>query len=132
MNRSIVAALALALTTAFAVPAMADGTAHEHAARLEFPAPAAAFQQRVEARLAKGRARMESAVAAKKLTPEHAAAWRTKLDQRATRVELEIEKVAADGVVTKEEAKAVREAIGHHHHGGRGGRQARAHGAKKA
>ncbi len=115
MNRSIVAALALALTTAFAVPAMA----HETSSTV-YPVPAAQFQQKVEARLAKSRARMEAVVAKGKLTPEQAATWRTKADARATRVESEMKKAVADGVVTKDEAKAVRAVAGRGHHGHRG------------
>jgi hypothetical protein len=100
--RASVLAFAVALTTAVAVPA----SAHDHEKR--FPMPAAVFQEHVDGRVARARARMEAAIVEFKLTDEQAKAARAHFDAVIAAVQVEVEKAVADGTVTFEEAKAVR------------------------
>jgi len=100
--RASVLAIALALTTAFAAPAMA------HDFEKHFPMPAAEFEQRVDARVARARSRMEETIAEYNLTDEQAKAVRAHFDAVVAAVEVEVKKVVEDGTVTWEEAKAVR------------------------
>lgn len=105
---------ALALFTLAATPALAaprDG-GPDRAARADgpkFPMPAAAFQQKVDARMAKARAKMEARAA--KLAPAEAKELRAKFDAGKAKVDAAVAKATADGTVTKDEAKAVREAV---------------------
>jgi|SRR5580692_7818191 hypothetical protein len=112
--RASVLAIALALTTAFAAPAMA----HDH--EKHFPMPAAEFEQHVDARVAHARARMEEAITQKNLTDEQAKEVRARFDAGVAAVEVEVQKAVEDGTVTWEEAKAVRavarEFFPHHPH----------------
>ena len=107
----------LALATVFAAaPAMA-GEKHE---KPSFPMPAAAFKQKVDARQAKARERMEKR--ASSLSAEQAKELRAKFDAGVAKVNAEVAKAIADGTVTKEEAAAVRQVAkelhhGHHKHG---------------
>lgn len=119
--RSTIVAAVLAVSALFAAaPAMAG----EHGGKggASFPMPAAAFQQKVTARQAKAREHMEKRAA--KLSADEAKALRAKFDERTAKVNAEVAKATADGTVTKEEAKAVREAAGggHHHKDGKGGK----------
>lgn len=95
-------AVALALTTAFAVPSLAN----DHEKR--FPMPAAEFQERVDARIARTRSRMEEDIAERKLTDDEAKEVRAHFDAVVAAVDVEVQKAVADGTVTWEEAKAVR------------------------
>ena len=111
--RSTIIGTVLALATVFAAaPAMA-GEKHEKA---NFPMPAAAFKERVDARQAKARERMEKR--ASSLSAEQAKELRAKFDAGIAKVNAEVSKATADGTVTKEEAQAVRkvskEVRGHH------------------
>ncbi|MBX3207374.1 MAG: hypothetical protein KF764_20165 [Labilithrix sp.] len=112
----------LALATVFAAaPAMA-GDKHEKAS---FPMPAAAFKERVSARQAKARERMEKH--ASTLSAEQAKELRAKFDAGVAKINVEVDKATADGTVTKDEAVAVRkvakEVRGHHgKHAKRGGK----------
>jgi hypothetical protein len=112
MKNSLFGALALALATTFALPATAD----EHAKR--FPMPAAEFQEHVDARIQRARARLENAIAEKSLPDDQANALRAHLDTVVANVKVEVQKAVADGVVTLDEAKAVhavsRELHAHH------------------
>ncbi|MBX3264010.1 MAG: hypothetical protein KIS78_11625 [Labilithrix sp.] len=120
--RSTIIGTVLALATVFAAaPAMA-GDKHEKAS---FPMPAAAFKQRVDARQAKARERMEKR--ASTLGAEQAKELRAKFDAGVAKINAEVNKAVADGTVTKEEADAVRkvskEVRGHHgKHAKRGGK----------
>ena len=121
--RSKIIGTVLALATVLvALPAMA-GDKHEKAS---FPMPAAAFKQKVDARQAKARERMEKH--ATKLSAEQAKELRAKFDAGVAKVNAEVNKATADGTVTKDEAAAVRkvakEARGHH------GKHARRHGKR--
>ena len=116
--RSTIVAAVLAISTLFAAaPAMAG----EHGGKggASFPMPAAAFQQKVTERQTKAREHMEKRAA--KLSADEAKALRAKFDERTTKVNAEVAKATADGTVTKDEAKAVRQASGggHHHKGGK-------------
>ena len=109
----------LALATVFAAaPAMA-GEKHDKAS---FPMPAAAFKQKVDARQAKARERMEKR--ASTLSAEQAKELRAKFDAGLAKINAEVAKAVADGTVTKEEATAVRqvakEVRGHGHGHGHG------------
>lgn len=117
MKRSLFAVLALVAVTATALPAMADGH------KPNFPMPAAAFQQHVDAKVARAREHMEKRIVEHKMTPEQATAARTRFGEVVTRVSAEVQKAVADGTVTADEAKAVREVargLGHgeRHHAG--------------
>lgn len=113
--RSIVAiavALSLAVSSgaAFAAPGKGaeartearHGDKHANA----FPMPAAAFKQKVDARIARARTHMESRAA--KLPADQAKDLRAKFDAGVAKVNAEVAKATADGTVTKDEAKAVR------------------------
>lgn len=110
--RSMIVGTVLALATLFAVPAMA-GEQHEKA---NYPMPAAAFKQKVDARQAKAREHMEKHAA--KLSANEAKELRAKFDAGLAKINAEVGKATADGTVTKEEAHAVRsvakEVRGHH------------------
>jgi hypothetical protein len=116
--RSAIVAAVLAVSALFAAaPAMAG----EHGkGGASFPMPAAAFQQKVTERQTKARAHMEER--ASKLSADEAKALRAKFAERTAKVNAEVQKAVADGTVTKDEAKAVRQASGHghHHKGGKG------------
>lgn len=102
----------------------AKGDSSDKGERASFPMPAPAFKQKVDGRLAKARVRMEKRAA--KLGGEEAKDLRAKFDAGAAQVNQEVAKATADGTVTKDEAKRVREAaraiVGHH------GKHARRHG----
>lgn len=127
MRPTLIAALAL-VSSLVAVPAFAAPSAGaartEHAVKdgqhegkdAKFPMPAADFKQRIDTRLAKARAHMEER--ASKLPADQAKEVRAKFDAGAAKVNAEVAKATADGTVTKDEAKAVRETVkevrGHH------------------
>jgi hypothetical protein len=114
----MLAAVALALTTAISVPVMA----HENPQ--DFPMPAAVFQKHVEARLEHAKARMESRIV--DLPEAQAQAVREHFATVAASVEAEVHKAVADGTVTLDEARAVRAVARqlHGHHGPRAGEDA--------
>ena len=109
--RSTIIAIGLALSTLLAVPAFAD----EGRSAPNFPVPAAQFQQHISARQVKAREHMEAR--ASKLPANEAQALRAKFDERIAKENAEVAKAVADGTVTKDEAKAVRDASPH---GGKG------------
>jgi len=97
----------LALATVFAAaPAMA-GDKHGKHDKPSFPMPADAFKQKVDARQAKARERMEKR--ASSLSAEQAKELRAKFDSGVAKINAEVAKATADGTVTKEEAAAVRQ-----------------------
>jgi hypothetical protein len=102
LKTKILAVLALTLTTAIALPAMARENPRD------FPMPAATFEQHVEARLQRARMRMESDIAARNLTDVQANEVRAHFNAVVANVEGEVQKAVADGTVTLEEATAVR------------------------
>lgn len=129
--RSFITVVAVALASLVAVPAFAspsDGApakthrADGDKAKKSFPMPAAEFKAKVDQRQAKARARMEEK--AKSLNAEQAKELRDRFNATAAKVNAEVQKAIADGTVTKEEAKAVRQASGHGKHArhGKGGK----------
>jgi len=121
MNRSkLIAAFAFATTALAAVPALAG----EKFDAGQFPMQAAQFQQKVEERQQRHRERFEAAVAEKKIPAEKVAEIRAKMADKQAKMKAEVDKVCADGTVTLDEAKQVRQfAKSLRPHGGkRGGR----------
>jgi hypothetical protein len=135
MNRFFKTALAALAISTFALPALAEtGARPERAShgehrgekgakgdkagkagrgekgdKAQFPMPAATFQARVAKRAEKARARVEEHIAKKNLPADKAAAVRAKMAAAQAAINQEVAKVVADGTVTKEEAKQVRE-----------------------
>ena len=99
------AALVAIPVTAFAEPAK---TETEAKGKPSFPMPATAFKQKVDGRITKARARMEQR--ASKMSTDEAKQLRAKFDAGVVKVNQEVAKATADGTVTKEEAKSVRDA----------------------
>jgi hypothetical protein len=104
MRSKIVAALVLAVASLVAVPAFAKGKG-DHAKN--FPMPAAQFKAKVDAKTAKAKQRMEEK--AKALPADQAKELRAKFDTGVTQINAEVSKATADGTVTMDEAKKVRE-----------------------
>ena len=106
---SILATFTLAAPS-FAAEAPAQAAHLKHGGgKASFPMPAAAYKQKVDNRIAKARTRMESH--AQKSTPEQAKEMRAKFDAGVARVQQEVGAATADGTVTAEEAKKVRDAM---------------------
>ena len=104
-TRSIVTfALSLALVAATAGTALAHGK--DDAA--SFPMKADVFQQRVDAKLTKMQAHVEKRIIEKKLDATQASEMRTRSAERAAKVRAAATAAEQDGVVTADEAKAVR------------------------
>ncbi len=115
--RASLLAFTLSLGTLVATPALAhDGNG------AKFPMTAAEFKQKFDARAAKAKTRMEAHAA--KLSPADAQALRTKFQAAQAKIDAEVQKVIADGTVTKDEAKAVR-SLAHSLRGGDHGKCAR-------
>jgi hypothetical protein len=128
MRSKIVAAVVLALASLVAVPAFAKGNGN-HAKN--FPMPAAEFKAKVEKKSAKAREHMEEK--AKQLPADQAKELRAKFDAGTVQVNAEVAKATADGTVTLDEAKKVREVAkaAHPHGKGHGGHGKKAKRAKK-
>ena len=112
MRSKILAVVAVTLATLVAAPTLAsaapDNAAKGHRAEKsekQFPMPAATFKSKVDDKLARARAHMESRAA--KLDADKAKELRTKFDAGAANVNAEVAKATADGTVTKDEAKSV-------------------------
>jgi hypothetical protein len=120
MNRSIVALLLAFPLVTFAATAGAEEGKSKH----NFPMSAVDFQSRQDARVVKMRAKLEERIMSKKLDAEAAKAKRAKFEARIAAVQGAIDKAKADGTVTKDEAKAVREVA----HAGRKGHHRKGHG----
>ncbi len=115
LRSSIVAAL-LALSVvpaaAFASPESTGTTASQrvHQEKKEkesFPMPAAEFKAKAEARVQKARSRIVERMNAKNVPAEKQKVVLAKFDEASAKVMAEVDKVCADGTVTKEEAHAV-------------------------
>jgi hypothetical protein len=108
--RSLIVGSVLALATLLSVPAFAKQD------EASFPMPAAQFKQKVDARLAKARTHMEER--ASKLPANEAKDLRAKFDAGAAKINGEVAKATADGTVTLDEAKGLRQTMreirGHH------------------
>jgi hypothetical protein len=133
------ASLVVVPVTAFAgpkdgPPAKVQHDGREGKERPKFPMPAAEFKAKVDGRIAKARQRMEER--AGKLDAAEAKALRAKFDAGVAKVNQEVSKATADGTVTKDEAKAVRQvakevAPGHHGKHARHGKRGKRGGGKK-
>lgn len=99
-------ALSLALVGATAGTALADGKEDPAA----FPMKGADFQQKVEQRIAKKKEHLEKRIAEKKVDAAKAKAMRDHSEARAVAIRAAAAAAAQDGVVTADEAKAVRAA----------------------
>src|SRR5947207_12828433 len=119
MNPRIVSVALAAVLSVAAVPAFAGDHAGAGKEHVSFPMKADAFQQRVEARLTKMKARMEKRIVEKKLDAAKAKEVRDRFDARAAKVRAATAEAAKDGVVTQDEAKAIRAAGGRHKHHGK-------------
>jgi hypothetical protein len=82
---------------------------HGHHAPMQFPMKAADFKQHVDAKLAKKRTHMEAR--ASKLPADQAKEVRAKFDTGVAKVQQEVAAATADGTVTADEAKKVRDAM---------------------
>jgi hypothetical protein len=116
-------------TTSFAAPSAHAGESGQgaQAERPSFPMPADAFKKRANERLAKWKSKMEDAIKAKAIPEARAKEMRARFAEASGKINEAVNKAAADGTVTKEEAKEVRrvakEARPHHgkkHGHGRG------------
>jgi hypothetical protein len=133
MKRSLIAAITLAISTLTA-GAFAEGQdAGKHGGK-HFPMAAAEFRQKHDAHVAKARAKMEERIKERKLDAEKAKELRARFDAVNAKVTQAVAKVTADGTVTKDEAKEVRqtardarrEAHGGHGKGKRGAKRGKA------
>lgn len=104
MRSKIIAAVVLAVASLVAVPALAKGKG-DHAKN--FPMAAAEFKSKVDSKTAKAKQRMEEK--AKALPADQAKDLRAKFDAGTAQINAEVAKATADGTVTLEEAKKVRE-----------------------
>jgi hypothetical protein len=117
MKRLVATAFALALAAATAGTAFADSHAKPN-----FPMKADAFQQHVDQRIARARAKMEEQLKKDAKPEAEARAIRAKFDAAVTKVNEATKKATADGTVTADEAKEVRRVSrelhpqGHHPH----------------
>jgi hypothetical protein len=78
-----------------------------------FPMPADQFQERMDAKIAKAREKLERVTA--KMSDAQARAVRKKFESFLTAVNAQIAKAVADGVVTKAEADRVNDAFSSGH-----------------
>jgi len=132
MRSKILAVVAVSLATLVAAPTFAFA-APDHAAKGQraekseksFPMPAAEFKSKIDERMVKARAHMESRAA--KLDADKAKELRAKFDGGIATVNSEVAKATADGTVTKDEAKNVFTAMkavrGKHGHKGEKGQK---------
>ena len=104
--------LSFLLTGALAVPAFAGDKVPAEA----FPMKANVFQQKVEDRIAKHKAHLEQRITNDKVDATKAKEMRDRFDARTARIRAALATAAQDGIVTKDEAQAVRAAGGGHHH----------------
>jgi hypothetical protein len=118
-------AVSLALATALAVPAFADGNDANHP-KAVFPMPAAEFQQKVEGHLARRQAKLEKIITEKNIPADKANEMRTHFNDKAAATRAAAAAAESDGTVTADEAKIVREAGGWHHGHHKDGQQKKA------
>ena len=102
----------VALSLFASVSAFADGGK----GKANFPMPAAEFQQKIDARITKHRAKMEEHIKSKGLDATKAKEKRDAFDARSAKIQAAAKVAEADGTVTADEAKTVREAGGGGHH----------------
>lgn len=124
MKTSLAAALTLALAT---VSLSAFAGEKGDAKSGQFPMAAADFRAKVAAHAEKRQAKFDKKVAEKKIPADKLEKIRARMIERNQKLAAAVDKAAADGVVTKEEAKEVRQAVGgkRHARGERGQRPAK-------
>lgn len=113
--KSVVAALVVSLATLVAVPALAETGAKRATPAAEdggkhgkkFPMAGAEFKAKIDQRMAKARQRLEARIASLPADKQREA--RDRFNAAVATVNAEVAKAVADNVVTKEEAKKVRE-----------------------
>jgi hypothetical protein len=93
------------LITVAAIPAFACGDKGE----ASFPMKGADFQQKVDAKIARAKDRLEERLKVSRASAEQAKAARAHVATIVTRMQEATRKAVADGVVTADEAKAVHE-----------------------
>jgi predicted anti-sigma-YlaC factor YlaD len=103
MNRFLGVAL-VGLSVLVSASAFAD--------KPSYPMKADAFQQLVDARLARHRAKMEEHIKAKNIAADKAKEKRDRFDAHAAKIQAAAKQAEADGVVTEDEAKGI---FGEHH-----------------
>ena len=118
MPRPLATMLAVSLAL-FSLPALAapSGAASNGASRLvnhgarqkKFPMSAADFRQQTTQRIDKARERLEANISKKQLPAAKAKDLRNKFEAKIAEINQAVEKVTADGTVTKEEAKEINE-----------------------
>ena len=118
--RSLRTMFAAALVTLSVVPAAAfadsptnagDASTHvrqDKKGKEAFPMAASTFKTKVENRIEKARERISERMAKKNVPADKQKVVLTKYDAGSAKVMLEVDKVGADGTVTKEEAQQVR------------------------
>ncbi len=128
--RTIVSASALSLSLVLASGAAFAGE-KDGAGKLTFPVAATTYKQHVEARLEKRKAHLEERITSGKIPADKAAEVRARFAEERAKVSAAVEKAVADGNVTAEEAKEVRQAGGGHGRGcgGEGGGKGKGRGA---
>jgi hypothetical protein len=97
--------ITVALVSAVAVPAVACDKEGEQAA---FPMKAEAFQQKLDAKATKMRARVEERLRESNTPAAQAKAERARVETVLASIQTAAKKVMADGVVTADEAQTVR------------------------
>jgi hypothetical protein len=119
--------LAAVSLTALPAFAYADGSTTQPApkehvregkSKAQFPMSAADFKARIDARITKTREKIVAHMQAKNVAAEKQEKVLAKFDDGTVTIMAEVDKVCADGTVTKEEAQQVREVAqqvrGHH------------------
>jgi len=113
--------IALAAVSLTALPAIAyaggngkDAAGHvkdkgEKGEKAQFPMKAAPFRAKVESRITKGRERLVAHLTKKNVAADKQKEILAKFDAATQQVRDATDKVCADGTVTKDEAKSVRE-----------------------
>jgi hypothetical protein len=111
--------------TAAAAPEPPQASADQKGGK-HFPMPAAEFRKKIDDRTAKARERMEASLKRRSVPEAQAKEVRTKFDAGVAQVKKVVDEVAADGMVTKDEAGRVRQVArqargaGHEGHRARG------------
>jgi hypothetical protein len=85
----------------------------------KFPMSAQEFKQKHDAHVAKAKTKLEERIKAKNVDPEKAKLMRARFEAVSTKVGQAVSKAAADGQVTKGEAKEVRKVAKEARHEGR-------------
>jgi hypothetical protein len=98
--------------SAMAGETSATEAAHHHPLHVGFPLKADVFRKMVDKRVAGFRVVVEKEMGRANLPAEKRVEVRKGIDVAALEIKKEVDKVAADGLVTKEEAKELKEMAG--------------------